>query len=59
MLVVLQKRLPLMLIYFERTFKKQLESGQESMGDTPVLSLGSLLRSPLPKPIIVLEHFRE
>jgi hypothetical protein len=47
------------LISIEGTDKNQLEPGQESIGDIPVLSHCSLLRIPWPKPIGVLAHCRE
>ena len=39
--------------------KNQLEPGQESMGDIPVLSHCYLIRNPWPKPASVLEHCHE
>jgi hypothetical protein len=48
-----------MLISVEVTRKNQVQPGQESMGEAPVLSRCSLLRNPLPKSTGVLEHFRE
>jgi hypothetical protein len=45
-----------MLISDEVTGKNQLEPGQKSIGDDPVLSHCSLLRNPSPKPTGVLEH---
>jgi len=41
------------------TCKDQVESGQESIGDTPALSHCSLLRNPWPKPTGLLEHCHE
>ena len=35
-----------LLILVERTGKNQMEAGQESMGDAPLLSLRCLLRNP-------------
>jgi len=43
----------------EGTDKNQLQPGQDSKWDAPVLSHCSLLRNPLPKPTCVLEHCRE
>jgi hypothetical protein len=40
----------------KETGKKQLEAGQESIGEAPVLSHNSLLSSAWPKSTIVLEH---
>jgi len=48
-----------MLILVAGTGKNQLDPGQESMGDAPVLSRCSLRRNPRPKATGVLEHFRE
>jgi hypothetical protein len=47
---------PEVLISVKGTVKNQLEPGQESMGDVPVLSHCSLLRNISPKPTGVLEH---
>jgi len=43
----------------EGTGKNQLEPGQESVGNDPMLSLCSVLRNPIPKRTGVLEHFHE
>ena len=48
--------IPSMLISVEGTGSSQLEPGQNSMGDAPVLSPCSLLRNPWQKPTIVLVH---
>jgi hypothetical protein len=48
-----------MLISVKETGKNQLEPGQESMADAPVLSRCSLLRNYSPEPTGVLEHCRE
>jgi hypothetical protein len=48
-----------MLISVEGTGKNQLEPGQGSVGNDPVLSLCSLLRNPISKRTGVLEHFHE
>jgi hypothetical protein len=48
-----------MLISVEETSKNQLAPGEESRGEDPVLSDFSLIRNPLPKPTVVLEHCRE
>ena len=48
-----------MLISVEGTGKNQLESGNESMGNVPVLSHCSMLRNPWPKPTGMLKHCRE
>ena len=48
-----------MLISVGRIGKNQLESGQESVGDAPVLSNYSSRRNPWRKLTGVLEHFRE
>jgi len=48
-----------MLILVEGTDKNQLEAGQKSVGNDPVLSLYSLLRNPIPRRTGVLEHFHE
>jgi len=48
-----------MLILVKGTGKNQLETSQESMGDTPVLSHCSSLRNSSPKATGVLEHCRE
>jgi len=39
-----------MLISVEGTRKNQMDLGQESMADTPVLPHCTLLRNPRPKP---------
>jgi hypothetical protein len=51
--------IPKVLISVNGTGKNQLEPGQESMRDVPVLSHCSLLRNISPKPPGVLEHCRE
>jgi len=48
-----------MLISVEGTGKCQVEPGQESMEDSPVLSHCTWLKNPWPKPTGVLEHCRE
>jgi hypothetical protein len=48
-----------MLILVEGTGKLELGSGQESMGDAPVLPHCSLLRNPLKIPTGVPEHCHE
>jgi len=48
-----------MLILVAGIGKSQLEPGQESMGDAPVLLHCSLLRNPWQKVTGVLEHCRE
>jgi len=48
-----------MLISVAGTGKNQLQPGQESMGDAPVLSYCSWLRNSRPKATCVLEHCRE
>jgi len=54
--VASQKRRHLVLVSVQGTRKNQLDPGQESTGDTPVLSLCSLLRNPWPTPTSVLER---
>jgi hypothetical protein len=56
MSVALKKRPPFNAVSGEETVKNQLEPGQNSIGDTPMLSHRSLLRNPSPKPTGVLEH---
>jgi hypothetical protein len=46
MSVASQKHHTLMLISIKGTGKNQLQPGQESTGDGPLLSHGSLLRNP-------------
>jgi hypothetical protein len=48
-----------MLISVQETGKNQLQSRQESMFDSPVLTYFSLLRNPSPKPTVMLQHCRE
>jgi hypothetical protein len=48
-----------MMISVEGTDKNQLQPGQDSKWDAPLLSRRSLLRNPIPKPTCVLEHCRE
>jgi len=52
MSVASQKCHTLILISVKKTGKNQLEPGQESMGDGPLLSHCSLLRNFRPKPIV-------
>jgi len=58
-LVASQSAVPSMLISVEGTVKNQLQPGQESVWDSPVLWHCSLLRKPWPKPTGVLEHCHE
>jgi len=51
-----QKRCLFRVISFEGTGTNQLDQSQESVGDSPVLSLFYFLRNPWLKPTGVLEH---